>query len=231
MRALAAASALLATLAIAAPARAADPIATPAPDSGVCVDPIVKKRLLESKRGRRSDERDFVTAARHELTVQGGYYVSDLLDGTFIVGAAYTYHLTDDAGIEASFGYSQVRSSVAARLEKDKGVTVLPKEDRVYLVFTDLIWSPVHGKMRVFADSIVHFDIYGAVGVGVIDNATSFGAAGQFGLGMKVLFGRSWAVRLDVRDHLYRQQVLTVNQYVQDFSLTLGASVFLPMGL
>src|SRR5205807_9209714 len=117
---------------------------------GDCVDPVEKAKLIAEKRGRRADERDFVKSTRHELTVQGGYYVSDLLDGTFIVGAAYTYHLTEDAGIEASFGYSQVRSSVAARLERDKGVSVLPKEDRVYLVFTDLIWSPIHGKMRVF---------------------------------------------------------------------------------
>jgi outer membrane beta-barrel protein len=196
-----------------------------------CVDEKEKKRLIEQKRGRRQDERDFTKQGRHELTVQGGYYVSDLLDGTFLVGAAYTYHLTEDAGIEASFGYSQLRSSVAERLERDRGVTILPKEDRVYLLFTDLIWSPVHGKMRLFADSIIHFDLHGAVGVGIIDNSTSFGAAGQFGLGTKILLGKSWALRLDVRDHLYRQQVLAVRQYVQDFSVTLGVSVFLPTGL
>jgi outer membrane beta-barrel protein len=196
-----------------------------------CVDEKAKAELIAKKRGRRTDQRDFVKSARHELTLQGGYYVSDLLDGTFVVGAAYTYHLTEDVGVEASFGYSQVRSTVAKRLEADRGVSILPKEDRVYLVFTDLVWSPVHGKMRIFADSIVHFDIYGAIGVGVIDNATSYGAAGQFGLGAKVLLGKSWSIRLDVRDHLYRQQVLQVNQYVQDFSLTLGLSVFLPTGL
>jgi outer membrane beta-barrel protein len=200
-------------------------------EAGPCVDPVEKARLLEAKRARRADEREFTKTGRHELTLQGGYYVSDLLDGTFVVGAAYTYHLTEDAGIEASFGYSQVRSSVAARLERDRGVMVLPKEDRVYMVFTDLIWAPVHGKMSVFAGSIIHFDLYGAVGVGVIDNATSFGAAGQFGLGMKVLLKKNWAVRLDVRDQLYRQQILAVNQYVQDFSLTLGVSLFLPLGL
>ena len=76
-----------------------------------CVDEKEKKALIEAKRGRRMDQRDFTKASRHELTLQGGYYVSDLLDGTFIVGAAYTYHLTEDVGIEASFGYSQVRSS------------------------------------------------------------------------------------------------------------------------
>jgi outer membrane beta-barrel protein len=196
-----------------------------------CVDPVEKAKLIAAKRGRRADERDFVKQGRHELTVQGGYYVSDLLDGTFVVGAAYTYHLTEDAGIEASFAYSQVRSSVAARLEQDRGVTILPKQDRVYLVFTDLVWSPVHGKMRVFADSIIHFDIYGAAGVGIIDNATSFGAAGQFGLGSKIFLSKSWAVRLDVRDQLYKQQILSVRQYVNDFSLTLGVSVFLPTRL
>jgi outer membrane beta-barrel protein len=196
-----------------------------------CVDEAQKKKLIEEKRGRRADERDFVKAARHEITLQGGYYVSDLLDGTFIAGLAYTYHLTEDAGIEASFGYSQVRSSVASRLEQDRGVMVLPQEDRVYLVFTDLVWSPVHGKLRVFADSIVHFDLYGVAGVGVIDNATSFGAAGQFGLGSKIFLSKSWAVRLDVRDQLYKQQILSVRQYVQDFSLTLGVSLFLPTRL
>src|SRR5579883_2492324 len=90
--------------------------------SADCVDPVEKAKLIAKKRGRRADERDFVKEARHELTVQGGYYVSDLLDGTFIVGAAYTYHMTEDAGIEASFGYSQVRSSVAAELERSHGV-------------------------------------------------------------------------------------------------------------
>jgi outer membrane beta-barrel protein len=196
-----------------------------------CVDPVEKQKLIDEKRGRRSDELDFVKTARHELTVMGGYYVSDLLDGTFIVGAAYTYHLTEDAGIEASFDYSRVKSSVASRLEQDHGVTILPKQDRVYLVFTDLVWSPIHGKMRLFADSIVHFDIHGLAGVGIIDNATSFGAAGQFGVGAKIFLSRSWALRLDVRDQLYKQQILAVRQYVQDFSLTLGVSVFLPTRL
>jgi outer membrane beta-barrel protein len=207
-------------------ARAADPLDMPT----TCVDEKLKKQLIDQKRGRRSDERDFVKQARHELTVFGGYYVSDLLDGTYIVGAAYTYHLTEDVGIEASFGFSQIKSSVAQRLERDRNVTILPKEDNVYLVFTDLVWSPIHGKMRWFADSIIHFDIHGVVGVGIIDNSTSFGAAGQFGLGMKVLLGKSWAVRVDVRDHLYKQQILQVRDYVQDFSLTLGVSVFLPVG-
>lgn len=196
-----------------------------------CVNEAEKAALIAKKRGRRIDQRDFTKSARHELTLQGGYYVADLLEGTFVVGAAYTYHLTEDVGIEASFGYSQVRSTVFDKLEADRGVQVLPPEDRVFLVFTDLVWAPIHGKLRFFADTIIHFDIHGVAGVGVIDNATSFGAAGQIGLGAKFLLGKSWALRLDVRDQIYRQQVLRTSEYVNDLSLTLGVSVFLPRGL
>jgi len=215
-------------------ARATDPVpaaALPATPRTDCVDEEEKKKLINAKRGRRGDLREFVKQARHELTLQGGYYVSDLLDGTFVLGAAYTYHLTEDVAVEASFAWSQVRSSVAKRLEQDRSVTVLPPEDRVFLVFTDLVWSPIHGKLRMFADTVLHFDIYGAAGVGVIDNATSFGAAGQFGIGSRLLLGRSWAIRLDVRDQVYKQQILAVSQYVNDLSLTLGVSLFLPTGL
>lgn len=198
---------------------------------GDCVDPVEKARLIAKKRGRRADERDFVKQGRHELSAQGGYYVSDLLDGTYVVGGAYTYHLTEDAGVEASVAYSRVRSSVAARLERDRAVMVLPPEDRVLLIFTNLVWSPLHGKMQIFSGTILHFDLLATIGVGIIDNSTSFGVGGQAGLGAKVFLSRSWALRLDVRDHVYRQQVLAVRQYVQDISLTAGISIFLPTGL
>jgi outer membrane beta-barrel protein len=193
-----------------------------------CVDEKEKKRLIAKKRGRRASEREYVKQGRHELTAQGGYYVSDMFNGTFIVGGAYTYHITEDVGVEASFGYSRVRSSIAEKLEQDRAITLLPANDRVYLVFTDLVWSPVHGKLRLFADSILHFDLYGVAGVGIIDSSTSFGAAGQLGLGARFWLSPSWALRFDVRDQLYRQVILTSNQFVQDFSLTVGVSVFLP---
>jgi outer membrane beta-barrel protein len=198
--------------------------------SADCVDEAEKARLLEAKRGRLSSvDRDVPKAGRHELSLWAGYYVSDLLDGTFVVTGAYTYHLTEDWGIEASFGWSKLRSSVASRLEADRGVSVLPPDDRVLLLFTDLVWAPLHGKAQLFTASIVHFDFYLVAGAGVIDNSTSLGAAGQFGVGMKMFLHPAVAVRVDVRDHLYQQQVLATHQYVNDFAVTLGLSLLLPV--
>jgi outer membrane beta-barrel protein len=202
----------------------------PARAAGDCVDEKAKAKLLESKRTRRGgEERDFIKAGRHEISVLGGYLVSDLFEGTFVVGGSYTYHLTEDVGIEASFAYSKVRSSVAARLEADHGVRVLPPEDRMLLFFSDAMWSPFHGKAQIFSDFILHFDIYGSLGVGLIDNQTSLGIAGRAGLGIKVFLGKAVALRLDLRDHVYQQQVLETRQIVQDISITLGISLFLPV--
>jgi outer membrane beta-barrel protein len=200
------------------------------PARGDCVDPVEKAKLFEAKRLTRGvQDRDFVKAGRHEISLFGGYYVSDLLDGTFVLTGAYTYHLTEDVGVEGSFGWSRVTSSVSSKLEHDRAITVLPPEDRVFLIFANAVWAPLHGKAQLFADTILHFDLYGSLGVGLIDNSTSFGAAGQAGLGAKVFLGRAFAVRLDVRDYVYRQQVLATRQYVSDFAVTLGVSLFLPV--
>ena len=51
---------------------------------------------------------EFIKAGRHELSLLGGYYVSDLFDGTFVLQGAYTYHLTEDVGVEGSFGWGGV---------------------------------------------------------------------------------------------------------------------------
>lgn len=216
----------------AAPAAAA-PSTTATTPSGdeACVDQELKKKLIAQKRERRSNEREFVRQNRHELTAFGGYYVSDLYDGTFVVGGAYTFHVTDDVGIEANAAYSRVRSPVGKKIELDRGITLLPKEDRVVLAFTNLVWSPFHGKFNFFTNAVVHFDIYGVAGVGIIDNSTSFGVAGQLGLGARLLFGRAFALRLDLRDNIFRTQILTTRTYQNDISLTLGLSLFLPVGL
>jgi outer membrane beta-barrel protein len=194
-----------------------------------CVDEEARARLASDKRLRRAgEERDFVQAGRHELTLSAGYYAPALYDGTFLVQAGYAYHVTESLAVEASFGFTRLHSSAAARLEADRGVAVLPDQDRTFLGFADLAWAPLHGKAQLFSSLILHFDLYGSLGAGIVDNAASLGVAGRAGLGGKVYFGRGISVRLDVYDHLYREQVLSTSQIVNDISVSLGVSLYLP---
>ena len=83
--------------------------------------------------------------------------------------------------------------------------------------------------MRV-GGAITHFDLYLAAGAGVVDSALSSDLAGNAGLGLKFFLGRAVAIRVDVRDHLFRQQLLARKVFVDDLTTTLGLSVFLPVG-
>jgi len=121
-----------------------DAAATPAdPKAGAdaCIDENVKADLFAKRKQRTSRERLFQQTNRHELTVQGGYYVSDLFDGTYTVGGAYTYHMTEDLGVEASAGYTRLTSSGGPELERT--FAVLQGKPRRQLTFdADLVWAP-----------------------------------------------------------------------------------------
>lgn len=201
----------------------------PPPPAGgdACIDEDVKADLFAKRRQRTSRERLFQQTNRHELTVRGGYYVSDLFDGTYTVGGAYAYHMTEDLAVEASGAYTQLTSAGGPELERT--FRVLENRPRRSLLFdADLVWAPAHAKMRL-GGSITHFDFYLVAGAGVVDSVLSNNVAGNAGFGFKFFLGRALALRIDLRDHVYRQQLLSQTILVNDISATLGLSVYLPI--
>jgi outer membrane beta-barrel protein len=192
-----------------------------------CINEDVKADLFAKRRQRTSRDRLFQQTNRHELTLQGGYYVSDLFDGTYTFGGAYAYHMTEDLAVEAGGGYTRLTSSGGPELERT--FAVLQGRPRRELYFdADLIWVPAHAKMR-FGGAITHFDFYLAAGAGVVDSVLSNNVAGNGGFGFKFFLGRAWALRIDVRDHVYRQSLLSATLWVNDLTTTAGLSLYLPV--
>jgi outer membrane beta-barrel protein len=219
------------------PARAADeapsveetpPVSNEGQGKDACVDENIKADLFAKRKQRTTRERLFQQTNRHELTVQGGYYVSDLFDGTYTFGAAYTYHMTEDLGVEASGSYTRITSSGGPELERT--FAVLQGKPRRQLGFdADLVWVPAHAKMRL-GGGISHLDLTLALGGGVVDSVLSSDLAGNGGIGMKFFVGHAFAIRVDVRDHVFREQLLADREIVNDLTATLGLSLYLPMG-
>ena len=233
----------LALAAVAGMARAADEAEAPHPDplpasgeregSGAgagdaCIDENIKADLFAKRKTRTTRERLFQQTNRHELTAQGGYYVSDLFDGTYTYGGAYTYHMTEDLGVESSAGYTRITSSGGSELERT--FQVLQGKPRRQLTFdANLVWVPAHAKMRL-GGSISHLDLYVTAGGGVVDSVLSSDLAANGGIGLKFFLGRAYAIRFDVRDHFFRQRLLAEKEFVNDLTATLGLSVYLPFG-
>jgi len=193
----------------------------------MCIDKEIADRLAIKRKRRGAVDRLFVKQSRHELSLGGGYYASDLLSGTYLVTASYTYHMTDETAVEFAGGWTHANADLIRALEDMRATVLEDTYARILFGESLLVWSPVYGKLRL-GGTIVHFDLHADVGVGVIDSKTSRGAAGVAGFGIKLFMGQAMAFRIDVRNRTFRQELLDERFLVNDSAVTASLSVFLP---
>lgn len=195
--------------------------------TSMCIDQEIADRLAIKRKRRGAVDRLFVKQSRHEISIGGGYYNSDLLSGTYVAVASYTFHMTDETAVEFSGAFTHANADVIRALEDKRGVVLTDTYDRMFFAESLLNWSPIYGKLRL-GGSIVHFDLHADAGVGVIDSKTSRGASGVVGFGMRLFMGQAWAIRLDARNRTFRQELLDERFLVNDTSVTASLSLFLP---
>jgi outer membrane beta-barrel protein len=197
-----------------------------------CVDEELKNELVGGRHYRGVEDRLFTKAYRHELSFMGGYYAADLYSSNWLLGGAYTFHFSEDLALEASFQYTRFHSAVTDAYEsRYPNIMVLTNPDAAArLYFGHLIYTFAYGKLRWFGGGISRFDFNVAIGAGVTDDTTSQGVTGSAGLGTKFFFGKWFALRVDVRDHLLQETLVGDEHLVNDILATLGFSVFIPFG-
>jgi len=206
-----------------------DKDATPAErTTQMCIDQEIADRLAIKRKRRGAVDRLFVKQGRHELTLGGGYYASDLLSGTYLVNASYTFHMTDETAVEFGGAWTHANADLVRALEDGRATVLADTYARVLFGESLLVWSPVYGKLRL-GGSIVHFDLHTDIGVGVVDTETSRGAAGVAGFGIRLFMGQAVAFRIDARNRTFRQELLDERFLVNDSAITASLSLFLPL--
>jgi outer membrane beta-barrel protein len=197
-----------------------------------CVDDELKQELVGGRHYRGVEDRLFTKAFRHELSIMGGYYAADLYSSNWLLGGAYTFHFSEDLALEASYQATQFHSAVTDSYERryPQIQVINSPNTNGNLYFGHLVWSLAYGKLRWMGDGISRFDLNLAFGGGVTDDQTSRGATASAGLGLKLYFGKWFALRFDARDHVLSEVLVGDQHLVNDVLVTLGASVFIPFG-
>ncbi|MDB4953472.1 MAG: hypothetical protein JWO36_1041 [Myxococcales bacterium] len=193
----------------------------------MCIDQEIADRLAIKRKRRGAVDRLFVKQHRHEISINGGYYASDLLSGTYIAGGSYAYHMTDETALEFAGWWTHANADIIRALEDKRGVVLTDTYAQMIFAESLLVWSPVYGKLRL-GGTIVHFDLHVDIGVGVIDSKTSRGAAGVLGFGMRLFAGQSFAFRIDARNRTFRQDLLDERFQENDSADTAGLNEILP---
>ena len=201
--------------------------------SAQCVDEALKQQLIGERAYRGVVPRLFKKALRHELSPMGGWFAGDLSDGAPIYGGAYTFHFTEDLGLEAGYFRSRETFEILdAVIDRQQGLVglVRAEENPIQFFLGHLVWSLAYGKVRWMGGAISRYDFYLSLGGGATVQPGDLGLTGSAGFGMKFYLSEWLAFRLDVRDHIHEQKrvQLGIEKIVNDISAMGGLSLFIP---
>lgn len=197
-----------------------------------CVDASLKQQLVGERAYRGVVPRLFQKALRHEVSALGGWFAGDLSDGAPIYGGAYTFHFTEDLGLELGYLRSREKYTLLEALaDSNPQVALVRSRSNPIQFFTgNVVWSLAYGKVRWMGGAIGRYDFYLSLGGGATVQPGDVGLTGSGGFGMKFYLTQWLAFRLDVRDLVHQQQraALGVDRIVNDITATGGLSVFIP---
>ncbi len=203
------------------------------PARAQCVDEALKEQLVGKRSYRGVVERQIQKALRHELTPMGGWYAADVSDGAPIYGGAYTFHFTEDLGLEASYLRTQQNFAfLEGVVESNQGLVQITAPDTELLPYFmgNLVWSVAYGKVRWMGGAIGRFDFHVTLGAGVAVEPGERGITGSGGFGLKFYLNEWLALGLDTRDYVrqMKRQNLGIERIVNDIAVLGGLSVFIP---
>ncbi len=201
--------------------------------SAQCVDEALKQQLVGERAYRGVVPRLIKKALRHELSAMGGWYAGDISDGAPAWGGAYTFHFTEDLGLEASYlNTRQHFSLLDGLIQRQQGLVGIVKSpnNSEQFFLGNLVWSLAYGKVRWLGGAIGRFDFYLSLGGGATVEPGDIGLTGSGGFGLKFYLTEWLALRLDTRDLVHAEQrvQLSVDRVVNDITALGGLSLFIP---
>ena len=196
----------------------------------------------------------FRKKGRFELSPSGALSLKDAFFTKYMLGATLTYHALETVGIGLHINYAfPVVAGAAQVCNRDptagpvgcRAPTMTELDGRapgqINLVGgLEGQWAPIYGKLSLFSESFVHFDMYVLGGPAVVQYAgpapsgsgssSKITVGGNAGLGLRLVMNRWLTLRTELRDLVYQENVVPIpaTQLRQQITFELGFSMFFP---
>ena len=192
-------------------------------------DPPESPCLTDDAARKGVQDKTFLKQRHIELAPAGGLYASDLMSSSYAWGGSFTFHVTEDLGVEATFLVSPVA------LDVDKSLTDFFGDSRFregtgYLGLASILWSPIHFKVKTSGGGILHGDIELALGGGKLWNDTAQGWAMSGGTRVELYLFRWLSLRLDIRDVILIQEAVADTRLTNNIVVLGGFGLWIPLG-
>ncbi len=186
----------------------------------------------------------FRKAEMLELSPFAGASLADAFFQKYALGVRASWHLNESfsLGAHGSFVFNTPAGAVNV-CRSDAGCrtpTVGELRDvpgRLGLIAGGEVgWSPLYGKVSLFSEKMLHFDLGLTGGIGAVQYQAPGGKgriapAAHVGVAQRIRLGHELMLRLDLRDYLYQAEIAslgTTNHKVESQLLfEVGLSFFL----
>lgn len=202
---------LLASAAL--PAAAADEPAKPGSEQVVV--PEVQRREVKLP---RIPNKDF------EIGVYGGVFSTQNFGSSAVGGLKLGYHITEDVFVQAAFGQTKV-SDEAFRQILPGGVFVDKKEKLSYYNLS-AGFNILPGEVFIGSRWAKASQVYLIGGLGSTKFVDQRRQTFNLGMGLRVLLADRFSVQVDLRDHIFKLDLLGRRDTTQNIELTTGLSYF-----
>lgn len=205
-----------------------------------------KKRVIQT-----FQRKNFLKLGRYELAPHVGFVTNDPFINRYLLGAGFSYHVTEVFGIEIAGTFSPNLGTadykpVTNQIINSNGVTPDISKIQAYGEL-NFMYSPIYGKVAVGGDKIIGFDIFGVFGTGAVQTADDLQALQKtgdpeaeatqsqvhpslnYGGGVRVVLSQGFAVRLEGRGLSYIEVIESNTlEMKNNFTLLAAASFFFP---
>lgn len=177
--------------------------------------------------------RTFRKEGRLQIAPTLGLSLNDPFYDHILVGAGLHYHVLESLSIGAS-GYYSVALENEVGVAGGVGDFTTEFDRAAYGGFLELAWAPFYGKLSLFAETVLHFDTFVAVGGGVVGLDQGDPAiAGTVAIGQHYFMNDWLAFRIELRDQIFTM-ARTADVDPNDDSLqnlltfTMGLAFYVP---
>ena len=196
-----------------------------------CLDQSIVDEVGQTLRPRGVQKRAFLKDNRLEIVASGGLLAADLFSSSYAYGGSALYYFTEDLAVEVSFHVSPVAldldGPVADFFGDEELEDLFEDEGNGYLAFANMVWSPMHAKMKIF-DGILHSDFQLFAGAGRVFHDSVQGVSFDAGIAIE-LFTTNWlTIRLDARDVIMIQEVVGETRLTNNIMATAGLGFWVP---
>jgi outer membrane beta-barrel protein len=194
-----------------------------------CLDQSLADQLGAELKPRGVQKKDFLKRRKINLVMHGGLYAGDLTSSSWIAGGSLGFFFTEDFGIAGELDLTPLTLDIDEPLAQFFNDTRF-EPAMAYVGLGNLMWSPIHGKLKI-GGGIVHTDVIFFAGGGRMFHDAVQGIAFNAGFALDMFVTKVVTIRLAARDLMAIQEVAAETRYTNNIVATAGVSLWIPTGL